>query len=330
MHSKNSSTFRPAFGLKNPHIQTLYSTLFRKRKALSFEIERFALSDGDFVECFWYKIAMPTQTHPIVILFHGLEGSYLSPYIQGMIENLLAHGYTPVLMHFRGCSGKENLLSRAYHSGDTSDAKAWIDSLHSAYPHAPLFAIGYSIGGNMLLKLLGEWKAHSPLVAMVSISAPQQLDICANHINKGFAKIYQYHLMKHLKTSLLQKYKTHPMQHLIGIDENEVKKLKTFWDFDGVYTAPIHGFSSAKEYYALSSAKQYIKHICIPTLIIHALDDPFMSSDILPSKEELSTHITLEVSKHGGHVGFISGSIFRPKYWLEERIIRYFNRQKVS
>ncbi len=330
MHSKNSIAFRPAFGLKNPHIQTLYSTLFRKSKALDFEIERFALSDGDFVECFWYQKAMPTQKHPIVVLFHGLEGSYLSPYIQGMIETLLTHGYTPVLMHFRGCSGKENLLSRAYHSGDTSDAKAWIDALHRAYPHAPLFAIGYSIGGNMLLKLLGEWKADSPLVAMVSISAPQQLDICANHINKGFAKIYQYHLMRHLKKSLLQKYKTHPMQSLIGINENAVKDLKTFWDFDGAYTAPIHGFSSAKEYYALSSAKQYIKYICTPTLIIHAIDDPFMSSDILPSKEELSEHVTLEVSKHGGHVGFISGSIFRPKYWLEERIITYFNQQKVS
>jgi len=137
-------------------------------------------------------------------------------------------------------------------------------------------------------------------------------------------------LMRHLKKSLLQKYKTHPMQSLIGINENAVKNLKTFWDFDGAYTAPIHGFSSAKEYYALSSAKQYIKHICTPTLIIHALDDPFMSSDILPSKEELSAHVTLEVSKHGGHVGFISGSIFRPKYWLEERIITYFNQQKVS
>ncbi len=120
------------------------------------------------------------------------------------------------------------------------------------------------------------------------------------------------------------------MQSLIGIDESEVKKLKTFWDFDGIYTAPIHGFSSAKEYYDLSSAKQYIKHICTPTLIIHALDDPFMSSDILPSKGELSQHVTLEVSKHGGHVGFISGSIFNPKYWLEERIIRYFNTQKDS
>ena len=329
MHSKNSNAFEPAFGLKNPHIQTLYSTFFRKSNPLAFEREHFALSDGDFVECFWYQKAFPTQTRPIVVLFHGLEGSYLSPYIQGMIETLLAQGYTPVLMHFRGCSGKENLLSRAYHSGDTSDAKAWIDALHHSYPHAPLFAIGYSIGGNMLLKLLGEYKAQSPLVAIVSVSAPQQLDICANHINKGFAKIYQYHLMRHLKKSLLKKYKTHPMQSLIGIDENAVKKLKTFWDFDDIYTAPIHGFRSAQDYYTRSSAKQYVKHICTPTLIIHALDDPFMSSDILPTKEELSVYVTLEVSTHGGHVGFISGSIFRPKYWLEERIITYFNTQKV-
>jgi len=230
-------------------------------------------------------------------------------------------------MHFRGCSGKVNRLARSYHSGETGDAKAWLESLAKHYPKSRLFAVGYSLGGNMLLKLLGEWGNSSPITAAVSVSAPMQLDVCANRMNKGFSRFYQYILMKGLKRALLEKYQHHNMQSLLGIDEKGVTKLKNFWDFDNVYTGPIHGFSSAAEYYTKSSAKQFLKDITTDTLIIHALDDPFMTPDILPEKKEISSTVRIESYPHGGHVGFISGSLLKPNYWLDQRIVHFLKNR---
>ena len=316
------SEFKPAFGLKNRHLQTLYPFFFRKQVQPKTQIEMFELSDGDFVECFWCE-KPPTDDRDIVILFHGLEGSYKSSYIQGVMNSLSKAGFSSVLMHFRGCSGKTNRLPRAYHSGDTADAQVWIESLVKRYPNNPLHAIGYSLGGNMLLKLLGEWGDKSPLLSSVCVSAPMQLDISANTMNRGFAKIYQKHLLKDLKSSLNEKYKYHPMQTLINLQKKEIPKIKTIWDFDDAYTAKIHGFGTAKEYYKRSSAKQYLKNIQTPTLILHSIDDPFMTKEILPKTDELSSSIKLEIQKHGGHVGFVSGTIFKPTYWLEERIVKF-------
>jgi hypothetical protein len=312
--------FKPSWGLRNRHVQTLYSTFFRKQTPPEVEIESFELDDGDFLECFWHKKPKKEEKKPIVILFHGLEGSYESPYIQGIMHALAKEGFASVLMHFRGCSGTINRLARSYHSGDTADAKAWINHVKQTYPDVPLFGVGYSLGGNMLLKLLGEWQERSLLQACVAVSAPLRLDICADQMNRGFSKIYQAHLMKHLNTSLLKRYQIHPMQSYIGLEEKEVKKLKTFWEFDSAYTAPIHGFHSAKDYYQRSSARQFLKHIHTDTLIIHAVDDPFMTPEVLPHTNEISENVTMEVYPHGGHVGFVSGSLFHPKYWLEDRI----------
>ena len=315
--------FKPAIGLRDAHSQTLYPALFRKIGELDFDIEVFELSDGDFVECYWYN---RKDGQPIVILFHGLEGSFMSPYIKGVMKAFKKEGYTTVLMHFRGCATNENRLARCYHSGETNDAKEWIASLETRYPNTPLFAIGYSIGGNMLLKLLGEYQDNSPLQKAISISAPLQLDICANRMDRGFSKFYQYHLMKNLKKSLLAKYKKHDMKSIIGVDENEVKNMRSFWEFDNAYTAPIHGFKTAKNYYKKSSARGYLKSIKTKTLIIHSLDDPFMTPEILPKSDEVSSSVELEVYPNGGHVGFVSGTLLKPKYWLEDRVIDYFNK----
>jgi len=317
--------FQPASGLSNPHLQTLFATFFRTLPRLKITTEIFELDDGDFVECFWYHKPKQRDHTPIVVLFHGLEGSYNSPYIRGMMEKLGKKGYACVVMHFRGCSGKSNRLARSYHSGDTADAKAWIVHLSNRYPNSMLFAVGYSLGGNMLLKLLGEWGVASPLKAAVSVCAPLQLASSANRLDSGFSKLYQFYLMRHLKKALLQKYEEHPMQKVIGINQKAVKKLKNFWEFDDAYTAPAHGFSCAKTYYQQSSAKPFLKSIKVDTLIIQALDDPFMTSEVLPTPDELSVQVTLELSAHGGHVGFVGGTLFRPNYWLEERIAHYFN-----
>lgn len=318
--------FKPAFGLKNRHLQTLYSTFFRKPLSLKFDIERFGLDDGDFIECYWYNKPNTKDNKPIVILFHGLAGSYKSPYIQGTMKKLAQNGFSSVLMHFRGCSGEQNSLPRSYHSGDSGDAKAWLSHLKHRFSHAKLFGIGYSLGGNMLLKLLGELKHSSPLTKAISISAPLQLDICAYKMDSGFSKFYQRHLLKNLNKSLEQKYHHHDMKSFINLDKNEIKNLKTFWKFDDLYTAPIHGFKSAQDYYTKCSSKQFLKDITTPTLIIHSKDDPFMTTEILPNLSELSSKVKLELFEHGGHVGFVGGTIFNPKYWLEDKIISYFKK----
>lgn len=227
-------------------------------------------------------------------------------------------------MHFRGCGEKPNLLPRSYHSGENGDAKEFISYLHKKYPMSKLYAVGYSLGANMLLKLLGEEKKSVLLEKAVAISAPMQLDVSANDINQGISKYYQHRLVKELNKSLDAKYDKHDMESLLKLKRSDIKNLKTFWDFDEAYTAPVHGFTCAQDYYTQSSAKQFLKDIEIPTLIIHALDDPFMSAKILPTEEEMSKSITLEVSEYGGHVGFISGTIFKPEYWLEKRIMSFF------
>ncbi len=316
--------FKPPFILKNRHLQTLFPALFGYPKKPNIKRERFELRDGDFVDCVWYKRPKKDDYSPIVTLFHGLAGSFDSPYIQRAMNRLGEKGFCVVLMHFRGCGGEINRLPRAYHSGDTADAKEWITHLKERYPNNPLYAIGYSLGGNMLLKLLGEWGNNSPIVSAIAISAPMQLDSSANAINKGFSKLYQYRLMKILKQQLTQKYLYHDMQSLIGLKREDINKLNSFWDFDDAYTAPIHGFKNATDYYQKSSSKQFLKDIKTNTLIINALDDPFMSQDIIPKKNELSQHTKLELYLHGGHVGFVGGTIFRPQYWIEDRILKEF------
>ena len=315
--------FRPAIGLRSGHLQTLFPSFFRRQTAPTIESEIFELDDGDFVECSWHYRPPAGSSRAIVILFHGLEGSFNSPYIQGMMNTLKSNGLSSVLMHFRGCSGRENRLHYSYHSGKTDDAKAWIEEVSKRYPKSQLYAIGYSLGGNMLLKLLGEWGDNSLIDRAISISAPMQLDICADRIGRGFSQIYQTHLMRHLKRSLINRYDRHDMKRYIGLDRDEIKRLKTFWEFDNAYTAKVNGFGTATNYYKKASSKQYLKNITTPTLIIHALDDPFMTPDILPKKDEISPYIELEIYPHGGHVGFISGTILKPTYWLEYRVPIY-------
>lgn len=226
-------------------------------------------------------------------------------------------------MHFRGCATEQNLHPRSYHSGETGDALEFIKSIHKEFPKSKLFGVGYSLGANMLLKLLGEEKEKSLLEKVVAVSPPMQLDICASAMDKGLSKYYQQRLLKDLKSALDKKYDKHDMQTLLNFKRSDIVKLNSFWKYDDVYTAPIHGFSSAAEYYEKCSSKQFLKDIKTPTLIIHSADDPFMTPEVIPSKEELSKYVELYLTKRGGHVGFVQGSFFKPEYWLEKKIVSF-------
>lgn len=319
------SDFKPASWLTYCHLQTLLPTLLKKKNNKQYYWQELTLPDSDFVDLCWNQQPDLDDKRALAIVFHGLEGSINSPYAQHIMQAFEQQNINAVLMHFRGCSGRANSLARAYHSGDTADARYLIEYLQKQYPDNVLLAVGYSLGGNMLLKLQAEYADQSPLKAAVSVCAPIQLDKCANKIDKGFSKIYQKHLMKRLVNGLLRKYEQHDLSTLVNLPKNKARQLKTFWQFDDAFTAPVHGFGTAENYYEKSSARQYLKHITQPTLAIQACDDPFMTADVIPEESELGSGVTLEVSRFGGHVGFVSGSLFKPHYWLPERICDFFS-----
>ncbi len=317
------SDFRPAICAANRHVQTLLPTLLRFNNTINYHLQEITLPDGDFLDLAWNRIPLETETRPIVAIFHGLEGSINSPYVKGLMQCLDNCGWYGVLMHFRNCSERLNRAARTYHSGETTDARFFLQWLQHNFPQAPLLAVGYSMGGNMLLKLLGEAQTDSPLCAAVAVSVPLMLNHCADQMQTGFSRVYQHHLLQKMKQKVLAKYLQYDYQKLIGLKRKTVRKLKSFWEFDDAFTAPINGFENVHDYYARSSSRQYLSRIKTPTLIIQSIDDPFMKPTVIPQEHELSNSVVLELSDKGGHVGFVSGYLWKPDFWLEKRIVAY-------
>lgn len=255
----------------------------------------------------------------ITVLFHGLGGSIKSHYIRRMMHFLKEQDELCVLMHFRSCSGEVNTKARSYHAGETDDADFFISQLRQRFPQVQIHAIAYSIGANMLLKYLGTSTSHA-ICSAVAISPPFELEKCTHHLNKGFSKLYQYYLLMDLKTNLLKKASHIDLDTPYSLSSENIRAIKSIYEFDELYTAPVHGFKDAKEYYRLNSSRKFLKQIKTPTLIIHSMDDPFMPKEVIPHKEELGEYVSLELSKYGGHVGFIQGSLLRPHFWLQQRI----------
>lgn len=312
------SDFKPAWWLPSPHLQTIWPRYFRKRPTLNLRHEEFALEDGDFLDLCWSK---RTEGLPVLIL-HGLEGSIESPYSSGLFAALESRGARPVFMHFRGCSGRHNKLDRAYHSGDTEDIATVVDYIHNKTASQELAAVGYSLGGNALLKWLGETKGNNPLTRAAAISVPFKLDDSVTRLDNGLSKLYREYLLGKLRRKIIDKFSDRPSP--ITAD---VTKLRSFWDYDKHVTAPLHGFDSALDYYQKSSCRQYLKDITVSTLIIHALDDPFMYESSVPDQVELSDSVELLLTDHGGHVGFISGTVpWDAHYWHEEKICDFLLR----
>jgi predicted alpha/beta-fold hydrolase len=292
--------------LPEGHLQTLWTTLTRRRPPIFTRRERLELPDGDFLDLDWVGGGLG----PIVVVLHGLEGSIESPYARGLLSEVVAKGWRGVLVHFRGCSGAPNRLPRAYHSGDTGDVTTVVAEIQRRAPGVPIAAVGYSLGGNVLLKWLGERGGKSPLTVGVAVSVPFVLSDCATHLDQGFAKVYQAHFVHSLKA-------TYTRKQPLGV----LRDIRSIREWDDRVTAPLHGFDGADDYYTRSSSRQFLGQIEVPTLILHARDDPFMTPAVIPRADELSKSITMEVSRSGGHVGFVSGdSPLQPEYWLEKRI----------
>lgn len=309
--------FRPAWWLPSPHLQTLWPTLFRGRIELPLLTERLELDDGDFLDLSWVRGA----SGPTVVVLHGLEGSLESHYVGGTLAALARAGYRPVLMHFRGCSGEPNRLARSYHSGATEDLLSLLRHLAETLAYPPFAAVGYSLGGNLLLKYLGERPPPIPLRAAVAISVPFRLRDAMTRLDRGFSRIYQRHLLTRLQGAYRRKFARIPSP--LSVD---VMRLKNFFEFDEQVTAPLHGFFGAEDYYARCSCRQFLGRISLPTLILHARDDPFMFPGTVPGPDELGPRTSLDLTDHGGHVGFVGGLLpWRPRYWAEDRLVAFLD-----
>jgi uncharacterized protein len=315
--------FQPAWWCRGPHRQTLWPYFIRRKPKLRLKRERLELPDGDFIDLDW----TPNPDGPIVVILHGLEGSSKSGYARGLLRAFQDRCWRGVVMHFRGCSGEPNRLARSYHSGETGDLATLIQTLRVREPHTPLAVVGFSLGGNVLLKWLGENGRRVPLQAAIAVSVPFLLDRAADRLDTGFSRIYQWGLLRRMRRSLVEKRR----RIAVPLAVKQTSSLRTFREFDEHITAPLHGFSGADHYYTVASSRQYLKGVTIPTLVIQARDDPFMTPDAIPEPSELSGTIEFELHEHGGHVGFVSGCVpWHARYWLEERIPAYLERYMIS
>lgn len=309
------SEFRPHGLWRNRHIQTIVPNVLFPRPKLKLRRERLELPDGDFVDVDWTTGA----SGPIVVVLHGLEGSIRSRYATNIMLRLHELGYRGALPHFRGCSGEPNRLPIGYHSGFTQDLEYFTGLLKEREPQTPLAAVGYSLGGNVLLKWLGESPQASRLVTAVAVSVPFDLAECSAAIERGFSRVYMWEFIGRLRRSMIRKFAQIPPPFALP----DWKEVRTFRDFDNSMTAPLHGYKDANDYYTRASSKPFLKHIKVPTLVVHAEDDPFMSPAVLPADDELSPAVRFELSQKGGHVGFVDGSMWRPRRWLDDRIVRH-------
>jgi predicted alpha/beta-fold hydrolase len=304
---------------RNPHLQTLVP-FFRPMPELSLDIERIELADGDFVDLGWCENGRAQGAllqQPLAVLLHGLTGGFESKYARGLARRLLASGWRVVILKFRGAGAEPNRLPRYYHHGDTEDLRQVLALLRGREPGTQLFAIGWSLGANVLLKYLGEEGDKTPVSAAVAVCAPFELQPCAERLRTGFSRVYQRHLMGELQRMIRRKHEIVPLP----IDLAKVAAAKDFFDFDNAATALLHGFRDAYDYYERSSSGRYLRGVARPVLAIHAQDDPFMVPEVVPAPQALAPSVTIELCEFGGHVGFFGADgNYGVRWWLEERI----------
>lgn len=319
-----ASDFKPAWWLRNRHAQTIYSSLPLSRAPKPALVsENLELPDGDVTVVDWMADGpAPDSGAPILIILHGLEGSSDSTYARMLLQAAGDHGWRAAVLHFRDCGDYRNRLPRRYHAGETNDIRFFLESLRSGGHDGPMIATGFSLGGNVLLKYLGENGVATPLDAAVAVSVPLNLHDSAKALSQGFSIFYQYHLIKKMKRAVRRKFD----RHTAAFDWRRSMAARTFAEFDDAVTAPLHGFSGKDEYYDRCSSMGYLTSIGIPTLVINALDDPFMTPAAIPAPTSLPDCVQFEVSAQGGHIGFVDGGMpWRPSYYLPDRIIGFLD-----
>ena len=320
-----ASGFRPAWWCRGAHAQTIWGSILRPTPRVTLKRERWEMPDVDFLDV---DRAPGPKGAPTLVVLHGLEGSSRSKQVLGLLAAAQHEGWRGLGMNFRSCSGEPNRQRRSYHGGETSDLAWVIERLVQEEPGSPIFCVGLSLGGNVLLKYLGERGESAPaeLRAAAAVSAPFDLARSAHAIEKGFSRTYMRRLVRSLKRKTWEKLERYPDL----VDRKAVEAARTLGEFDDAVTAPVHGFRDANAYWAASSSNQFLSKIRRPTLLISAKDDPFLPADALPEEAVAGNRfLTAEFPAHGGHVGFLSGPWpGRPVCWAEKRVVRFLNEHR--
>jgi uncharacterized protein len=316
--------YAPPWWLPGAHAQTVYTALFANRPTIAYARERWDSTphgkpDGDFVDV--DRIA-GDKNKPMLVVFHGLEGSSQSIYSLNLMHAAQSRGWRGIVPHFRGCSGEINRLPRAYHSGDAAEIDWIVRRIKAESPDQPVYIAAISLGGNATLKWLGEQGADAAKVvaAAAAISAPLDLTAAGNALEVGFCKIYSRNFLATMKRKALEKLKHHP-----GIfNADIVAASKTLREFDNEVTAPLHGYRDTEDYWLRASSKPGLVDVDVPTLILNARNDPFLPAWALPEANEVSARVRRDFPEQGGHVGFLSPPFPGNGSYLPQRVFHFF------
>ncbi len=321
-----TASYHSPWWLTGAHAQTIYPPLFARRPTMAYQRERWDTTpngkpDGDFIDVDRVK---GLSTSPMLVVFHGLEGSSQSIYALNLMAEAEARGWRGMVPHFRGCSGEINRLPRAYHSGDAVEIDWILRRVKAEAPDQPVYVAAISLGGNASLKWLGEQgsAATSVVEALAAVSAPLDLMASGSALGQGFCKFYSKMFLTTMKKTALKKLEFHP-----GIfNRDVVVAAKTLREFDNEVTAPLHGYRDTDDYWTRASAKPGLANVRVPTLVLNAQNDPFLPASVLPKKAEVSSHVTLDFPRHGGHVGFLSAPFPGCSSWMPQRVFHFFER----
>jgi uncharacterized protein len=322
MYAMTMHPYAPAWWLPGPHARTIWGRFFRRTPPLPTRTERWDTADGDFIDL--VRLDAP-RGRPHLIVLHGLEGTPRSHYARGLFLEASRRRWAADLLVFRGCGAELNRAPRFYHSGETSDIDAVARRLLAEDPAAPFVFAGVSLGGNVLLKWLGELEDAVPrrIVAAAAVSVPFDLARASRHIDRGFARVYQRHFLRSLRRKALAKLDRYPDL----MSRSRIESARTLYDFDDAVTAPVHGYDDADDYYARSSSIRFLTRVRVPTLLLSAFDDPFLPSSVLAQARQVAAEnrfLNVEFPALGGHVGFIcGGNPLRPFYYAEWRVAEF-------
>jgi predicted alpha/beta-fold hydrolase len=314
--------FAPSRLLASPHAQTIYASLVRPTHAPPLTRERWELPDGDFVNLDSFD-GPPGAPH--VMALHGLEGSSRSGYMNVILTGAQERGWGATALNFRSCGGETNRLARSYHSGDIEDALSVMRHLRERLT-GPLYAVGFSLGANVLLRLLEDTGDGAPVDAAAAVSAPYDLSICSKAIDGPgpFQKLYRDRFLRTLKRKAREKLRLFPG----AFDAKALERARTLRAFDEAVTAPLHGFRDAAHYYEASSSGPLLHAIRRPTLLLSAEDDPIIPASTIPRDVSGNPHLHRVVTARGGHVGFIAGGALTPSFWGEAQVLAFLSAQK--
>jgi len=313
--------FQPAPGLSSSNVQTLAGVALRPSRCPPLVRERWETPDGDFLDV---DLLDGPKDGPWVLALHGLEGNSRSGYITAILRGAQERGWGALALNWRSCSGEPNRALRSYCSGETEDPLFVLSRLRKRVT-GPLFGVGFSLGGNALVKLMGETSADCPLAAGCAVSVPYDLNICAQALDSdaAWSRFYRTVFLRSLRKKSLAKAQQHPGK----LDAAAIRAAATITAFDDAVTARAYGFENAVDYYTRASAGQFVKAIRRPALLVTSTDDPLIPGGALPPDAEENPWVSLAVTEKGGHVGFVGGSLARPRFWAEEQALAFFDRQ---